>query len=83
VTKGAKAVEFELTKIEAAVEQLDWAIRLFLDHKTYVPAITRAGAADEVLGQAVGNRAAFEVLKKKFAAELYSNEKHGAGMRQG
>ncbi len=57
-------MEFELSKIDAAVDQLDWAIRLFLDHKAYVPAITLAGAADEILGQAVGSRAAFDVLKK-------------------
>jgi hypothetical protein len=41
-------VEFALSKIDAAVEQLDWAIRVFLD-KAYVPAITLAGAADEIL----------------------------------
>lgn len=63
-------MEFELSKIDAAVHQLDWAIRLFLDHKAYVPAITLAGAADEILGKAVGSRAAFEVLKKKFAADF-------------
>jgi hypothetical protein len=68
-------VEFELSKIEAAVDQLDWAIRLFLDHKAYVPAITLAGAADEILGKAVGSRAVFEVLKKKFAADLSLPEK--------
>jgi len=44
-------MEFELTKIDAAVEQLDWAIRLFLDQKAYVPAITLAGAAEEILGK--------------------------------
>jgi hypothetical protein len=68
-------VEFELSKIDAAVDQLDWAIRLFLDHKAYVPAIALAGAADEILGRAVGNRAAFEVLKKKFAADFSLPEK--------
>jgi hypothetical protein len=68
-------VEFELSKIDAAVEQLDWAIRLFLDHKAYVPAIALAGAADEVLGQAVGSRAAFGILKKKFSTDLAMEEK--------
>ena len=68
-------MEFELSKIDAAVDQLDWAIRLFLDHKAYVPAITLAGAADEVLGQAVGSRAVFDVLKKKFAADFSLPEK--------
>jgi len=68
-------VEFELSKIDAAVDQLDWAIRLCLDHKAYVPAITLAGAADEILGQVVGSRAAFGVLKKKFAADFSLSEK--------
>jgi hypothetical protein len=63
-------LEFELSKIDAAVEQLDWAIRLFLDYKAYVPAIALAGAAEEVLGQAVGSRAAFGILKKKFSTDL-------------
>jgi hypothetical protein len=43
--------EFEFTKIDVAVDQLDWAIRLFLDHRAYVPAITLAGAAEEILGK--------------------------------
>ncbi|MGH7064932.1 MAG: hypothetical protein ACREET_12715 [Stellaceae bacterium] len=68
-------MEFEISKIDAAVEQLDWAIRLFLDHKAYVPAITLAGVADEVLGKAVGSRAAFEILKRTFAAQLSKSEK--------
>jgi hypothetical protein len=68
-------MEFELTKIDAAVDQLDWAIRLFLDHQAYVPAITLAGAAEEILGKAVGERAAFQQLKQKFAADLSIPEK--------
>lgn len=68
-------MEFELSKIDAAVDQVDWAIRLFLDHKAYVPAITLAGAADEILGRAVGSRAAFDVLKKKFMADFDLEEK--------
>lgn len=63
-------MEFELSKIDAAVDQLDWAIRLFLDHEAYVPAITLAGAAEEILGRAVGSGAAFDVLKKQFATDL-------------
>lgn len=34
-----------LSKFDAAIEQLDWAIRLFFEEKAYVPAITLAGAA--------------------------------------
>lgn len=33
-------MKFEVGKIGAAVDQLDWAIKLFLDYKAYVPAIT-------------------------------------------
>jgi hypothetical protein len=63
-------MEFELSKIDAAVDQLDWALRLFLDHRAYVPAITLAAAAEEILGQAVGDRAAFPQLKTKFTTTL-------------
>jgi len=68
-------MEYELTKIDAAVDQLDWAIRLFLDHMAYVPAITLAGADEEILGQAVGERAAFLKMRTKFALELSMSEK--------
>ena len=44
----------KVNKIDAAVHQLDWAIRLLVDYKEYIPAITLAGAADEILGQIVG-----------------------------
>ena len=63
-------MEVEISKIDAAVDQLDWAIRLFLDHHAYVPAITLAGAAEEILGKTVGADATFETLKKKFASEF-------------
>lgn len=46
----------KIAKIDAAVEQLDWAIKLFLDHQACLPAITLAGAAEEILGEAVFNR---------------------------
>jgi hypothetical protein len=73
----AVGMEFELSKIDAAVEQLDWAIRLLLDHQAYLPAITLAGAAEEILGQAVGDRAAFAQLKTVFAGRLrYLRENH-------
>jgi len=63
-------MEFEVTKIDAAVDQLDWAIRLFLDHDAYTPAITLAGAAEELLGKTAADRAAFGQLKNKFALKL-------------
>ena len=68
-------VEFEISKIDAAVDQLDWAIRLFLDHKAYIPAITLAGAAEEILGRVAGAGAAYGTLKKKFASDLSMPEK--------
>jgi len=68
-------LDYELTKIDAAVDQLDWAIRLFLDHQAYVPAITLAGAAEEILGKVVGEQAAFQHLKRKFAGDLSMSEK--------
>jgi hypothetical protein len=69
---------FELSKIEAAVDQLDWAIRLFLDHQAFVPAITLAGAAEEIIGQAVGQRRASDALKKHLASELSITEKEAS-----
>ena len=50
-------------KIDAAVDQLDWAIKLFLDHKAYIPAITLAGAAEEIIGEAVSSESALQKLK--------------------
>jgi hypothetical protein len=63
-------MEFEVTKIDAAVDQLDWAIRLLLDHNAYIPSITLAGAAEELLGKTTADRAAFGQLKNKFALKL-------------
>jgi hypothetical protein len=46
---------FEIThnKIDIAIEQLENAIVLFLSEKSYVSALTLAGAAEETLGMAV------------------------------
>lgn len=55
--------EFELSKIDAAVEQLDWAIRLLLDHKAYIPAIGLAAAAEEILGKAVPGAPHFKLSR--------------------
>ena len=52
-----------VSKIEAAVDQLDWAIRLFIDHKAYMPAITLAGAAEEILGKASSQNSAHNIIK--------------------
>lgn len=55
-----------LGKVEAASHQLDWAIRLLLDHDAPVPAITLAGAAEEILGRAVGDQSAHEIMVVSF-----------------
>jgi hypothetical protein len=41
-------VKHPVSKIDAAVHQLDWAIKLFFDSEAYVAAITLAGAAEEI-----------------------------------
>jgi hypothetical protein len=50
-TVGVISVE----KLDAAVEQLEWAIRLTVDYGAYLPAITLAGAAEEVFGKQSGS----------------------------
>ena len=61
---------FDLNRIDAAVDQLDWAIRLFIDHSAFAAAITLAGAAEEILGRAAASRSAFEQLKTKFSNDF-------------
>ena len=39
-------MKYTVNKIDAAIDQLDWAIKLFIEHKAYVPSITLAGAAE-------------------------------------
>jgi len=68
-------MKYRVTKIDAAVDQLDWAIKLFLDHQAYVPAITLAGAAEEILGEAVSSEAAFRILKKSLSEKTGIEEK--------
>lgn len=68
-------MEYVLSKIDAAVDQLDWSLKLFLDHQAYVPAITLAGAAEEIIGETLQDKAVFAQLKTKFAAEFSVPEK--------
>lgn len=68
-------MKYTVNKIEAAADQLDWAIRLFLDHKAYVPAITLAGAAEEILGEVILNEAAFHKLKSILSEQTGLEEK--------
>jgi hypothetical protein len=52
-------------KVDRAVNHVDWAIRLVVDHGAFDVAITLAGAADEVLGKATGDRPAFRDLRAR------------------
>lgn len=62
-------MEYTVSKIEVAVDQLDWSIRLFLDHQAFIPAITLAGAAEEIIGQTLGDQSAFALLKSRITAQ--------------
>jgi len=62
-------MKYTVRKIDAAIDQLNWAIKLFLDHQAYIPAITLAGAAEEVVGEAVLSNATFRKLKKILSEE--------------
>ncbi|ULO24689.1 hypothetical protein [Methylocystis sp. SB2] len=61
--------EIEINQIEAAVDQLDWAIRLLIDHRAYAPSITLAGAAEEILGKLV-QPSAHKTLSRDLAMEF-------------
>ena len=61
---------YQVTKIGAAVDQIDWAIKLFLDHRAYVPSITLAGAAEEIIGETLSSEAAFHQLVEKISHEF-------------
>ena len=62
-----ETMEYKLGKIDAAVDQIDWAIRLLIDHQAYVPAITLAAAAEEITGAPLGENASFHLLKKNLS----------------
>lgn len=67
--------EYVISKIDAAVDQLDWSIRLFLDHQAYVPAITLAGAAEEIIGETLSGQSAFSLLKARLSNQYGLPEK--------
>jgi hypothetical protein len=64
-----------LAKIDAAPDQLDWAMRLFLDHAAFVPAISLAGAAEDIIGETLGDQSTFALLKVKLCADFNLSEK--------
>lgn len=70
-----EGTQVTVTKIDAAVEQLDWAIKLLLDNQAYIAAITLAGAAEEIIGEALGENSVFSKLKTNFCAEYNLPEK--------
>ncbi|MEI2657312.1 MAG: hypothetical protein V9G16_09310 [Nitrosomonas sp.] len=41
-----------------------------MGHQAYVPAITLAGAAEEIIEQAFKDQSVFELVKKKLSADL-------------
>lgn len=72
-------MKIKTTKIDIAVHQLDTAIKLFLDGKDYIPSITLAGAAEEILGIIVarnGSQSAYAEL-----SESLKNE-HGISIKE-
>jgi hypothetical protein len=68
-------MKYTVTKIDAATEQMDWAIKLLLDHQAYIPAITLAGAAEEIVGETLGDKSVFNQLKKTFCEQHSLPEK--------
>ncbi len=64
-----------LSKLDAAVNHLDWAIRLIVDHGAYDVAITVAGAAEEVLGKAVAGKPVAKRLNERFQEATGLSEK--------
>lgn len=54
------------SRVGLAQEQLEEAISLFLDKKSYASAISLAGAAEEVIGRALNRRGEQAVLDWKF-----------------
>ncbi len=68
-------MEYVISKIDAAVDQIDWSIRLFLDHQAYVPAITLAGAAEEIIGETLSDQSAFSMLKERLSTQYHLSEK--------
>lgn len=68
-------MEYVISKIDAAVDQIDWSIRLFLDHQAYIPAITLAGAAEEIIGATLSDQSAFALLKAKLSSQIGLSEK--------
>lgn len=67
---------FNVPATDAGVVQLDWAIRLFIDHGAFIPTITLARSARsvfEVLLQRVQTDTAFNSVRTVLADRGYGN----------
>ena len=53
-------------RIDLACEQLDCALELFLSQRSYVSALTLAGASEEILGKALGQIGSETTLEATF-----------------
>ena len=68
-----------LTKQQVAEHQLERALRLFLDERDYVSAITLAGASEEILGRLLAKEGKEHALGSfvKACVERWSTTKTG------
>jgi Na+-translocating ferredoxin:NAD+ oxidoreductase RnfE subunit len=58
--------EITHNKVEIAIEQLEIALDLFLSGKSYVSALTLAGAAEEIFGKATEIKGIKNSLQEQF-----------------
>ncbi|MGR9106961.1 MAG: hypothetical protein ACU843_08535 [Gammaproteobacteria bacterium] len=58
-------------KIDIALEQLNIAIELFLNGKSYIAALTLAGAAEEILGKALSHKRQSNAVDESFSIDSY------------
>jgi hypothetical protein len=65
-------------RIDLAIEQLEDALALFLDHQRHASAITLAGTAERVLGQALRRAGQQAILDWEFdQTDLVHSQLHG------
>ncbi|EGQ8136932.1 hypothetical protein MZJ28_001458 [Vibrio parahaemolyticus] len=66
-------MESKYNRVNLSIEQLEMAIDLFLSKKSFVSALTLAGAAEEVLGQAVKRRGEENSLQEQYRIAKSTN----------
>ncbi|EHR6179797.1 hypothetical protein KUK79_004505 [Vibrio parahaemolyticus] len=59
-------MEHTYNKVDLAIEQLETGIKLFLNKESYISALTLAGAAEEILGQAVKRKGQENALQEQY-----------------